>query len=177
MTDHDIFAALRARTVAILAELLPDLPGEAFARVLMEPPRDPAHGDMATNAALVVAKPARQAPPKLAAALAERLAALPEVESAAPAGPGFVNLRLREGYLRAQVPAMLAAGEGYGDGQTGGGRRVNVEYVSANPTGPMHVGHCRGAVVGDALANLLAKAGWDVTKEYYINDAGAQVAA
>jgi arginyl-tRNA synthetase len=143
----------------------------------MEPPRDLAHGDMATNAALVVAKPARQAPPKLAAALAEKLAALPEVASASPAGPGFVNLRLREDFLRAQLPVILAAGEGYGDGTTGAGRKVDVEYVSANPTGPMHVGHCRGAVVGDALANLLAKAGWDVTKEYYINDAGAQVLA
>ncbi|MEN0073849.1 MAG: arginine--tRNA ligase [Paracraurococcus sp.] len=177
MTDHDIFAALRARTVALLAELLPDLPGEAFARVQMEPPRDPSHGDMATNAALVVAKQARQAPPRLAAALAERLAALPEVESATPAGPGFVNLRLRDAFLLAQVPVMLAEGERYGDGQAGAGRRVDVEYVSANPTGPMHVGHCRGAVVGDALANLLAKAGWAVTKEYYVNDAGAQAQA
>ncbi|MDO9712433.1 arginine--tRNA ligase [Paracraurococcus lichenis] len=177
MTDHDIFAALRGRTIAALAELLPELPGEAFARVLVEPPRDPAHGDMATNGALVVAKLARQAPPKLAAALAEKLAALPEVESAAPAGPGFVNLRLRDSFVRAQLPVILADGEHYGDGRTGGGRRVDVEYVSANPTGPMHVGHCRGAVVGDALANLLAKAGWNVTKEYYINDAGAQVQA
>ncbi|RAI56017.1 arginine--tRNA ligase [Roseicella frigidaeris] len=177
MTDHDIFAALRARTVALLAELLPDLPGEAFARVQMEPPRDPSHGDMATNAALVVAKQARQAPPRLAAALAERLAALPEVESATPAGPGFVNLRLRDAFLLAQVPVILAEGERYGDGQAGAARRVDVEYVSANPTGPMHVGHCRGAVVGDALANLLAKAGWAVTKEYYVNDAGAQVQA
>ncbi|MDI3306760.1 MAG: arginine--tRNA ligase [Acetobacteraceae bacterium] len=177
MSTQDIFAALRARTVAALAELLPDQPPEAFARVQMEPPRDPSHGDMATNAALVVAKAARQAPPKLAAALAEKLAALPEVESAAPAGPGFVNLRLREDFLRAQLPVILNAGESYGDGTAGSGRRVDVEYVSANPTGPMHVGHCRGAVVGDALANLLRKAGWDVTKEYYINDAGAQVLA
>lgn len=175
--SHDIFAALRARTVAALRGLLPDLAEEAFARVQMEPPRDPAHGDMATNAALVVGKAARQPPPKLAAALAEALAALPEVEAAAPAGPGFVNLRLREDFIRAQLPVILGAGESYGDGTTGQGRRIDVEYVSANPTGPMHVGHCRGAVVGDALANLLAKAGWDVTKEYYINDAGAQVQA
>jgi arginyl-tRNA synthetase len=174
---QDIFAALRARAVEAMRNLLPNLPEEAFARVQMEPPRDLTHGDMATNAALVVAKPARQPPPKLAAALAERLAALPEVESATPAGPGFVNLRLREGFLRAQVPVILAAREGYGDSTLGAGRRVDVEYVSANPTGPMHVGHCRGAVVGDALANLLGKAGWDVTKEYYINDAGAQVLA
>ena len=176
MTSTDIFATLRARTLAA-SRPAADLPAEAFARVQMEPPRDPAHGDMATNAALVVGKAARQPPAKLAQALAEKLAALPEVENAAPAGPGFVNLRLRGGILRAQLPAILTAGEGFGDGATGGGRKVNVEYVSANPTGPMHVGHCRGAVVGDALANLLGKAGWDVTKEYYINDAGAQVQA
>jgi arginyl-tRNA synthetase len=177
MPDHDIFAALRARTIAALAELLPDLPPDAYARVQMEPPRDATHGDMATNAAMVVAKAAKQAPPKLAAALAEKLAGLPEVAAAAPAGPGFVNLRLREGFLRAQLPVILAEGLRYGDGTAGAGRRVDVEYVSANPTGPMHVGHCRGAVVGDALANLLAKAGYAVTKEYYINDAGAQVQA
>ncbi|MBL6455257.1 arginine--tRNA ligase [Belnapia sp. T6] len=177
MTSTDIFAALRGRAIAALRDLLPDLPEEALGRVLMEPPRDPSHGDMATNAALVVAKAARQPPPKLAAALAERLAALPEVDSAAPAGPGFVNLRLREDFIRAQLPVILEAGEGYGASAIGGGRQANVEYVSANPTGPMHVGHCRGAVVGDALANLLAKAGWEVTKEYYVNDAGAQVQA
>ena len=174
---HDIFAALRARTVAALRDLLPDLPEDAFARVQMEPPRDAAHGDVATNAALVVGKLARQPPPKLAAALAAALAALPEMAEAALAGPGFVNLRLREGHLRAQLPVILAAGVAYGDGAAGRGRRVNVEYVSANPTGPMHVAHARGGVVGDALANLLAKAGWEVTKEYYINDAGAQVQA
>jgi len=177
MSEQDIFAAMRARTVGALRELLPELPEEAFARVQTEPPRDPAHGDMATNGAMVVAKAAKQPPPKLAAALAERLAALPEVAEAAPAGPGFVNLRLREPYLRAQVPAVLRAGEAYGDSAMGQGVRVDVEYVSANPTGPMHVGHCRGAVVGDALALLLRKAGYDVTREYYVNDAGAQVQA
>src|SRR5215213_6657171 len=177
MTTQDIFAALRARAVSALAELLPDLPPDAFARVQMEPPRDPAHGDMATNAAMVAAKAARQPPPKLATALAERLSALPEVAEAAPAGPGFVNLRLREDFLRAQLPVVLATGGSYGDSKVGEGRRVDLEYVSANPTGPMHVGHCRGAVVGDALANLLTKAGYAVTKEYYVNDAGAQVQA
>src|SRR5262249_13017815 len=150
---------------------------EAFARVQTEPPREAAHGDIATNAAMVVAKPARQAPQKIAADLAARLAALPEVTEASPAGPGFVNIRLAEDHLRAQVPLILRAGTAYGDGTVGQGIRVNVEYVSANPTGPMHVGHCRGAVVGDGLAGLLAKAGYDVTKEYYINDAGAQVLA
>ncbi len=173
---HDIFAHLRARVVEALSALLPELPAEAFARVTVEPPREAAHGDMATNAALVVGKAAKLPPPKLAAELAQRLATLPEVAEAAPAGPGFVNLRLREAYLRAQLPVILNAGEAYGDGAPRPGR-VNVEYVSANPTGPMHVGHCRGAVVGDALASLLAKAGHDVTREYYINDAGAQVQA
>jgi arginyl-tRNA synthetase len=173
----NIFAEIRAQVLAALRAELPDLPEEALARVQVDPPRDATHGDMATNAAMVVAKQARLAPPKLAAALAARLSALPEVAEAAPAGPGFVNLRLAESYLRAQVPAVLRAGLSYGDCATGAGRRVDVEYVSANPTGPMHVGHCRGAVVGDALANLLAKAGYAVTKEYYVNDAGNQVLA
>ncbi len=174
--SQDIFAHLRGRVIAALRELLPELPGDAFARATVEPPREAAHGDMATNAALVVGKAARQPPQKLAAALAERLMQAPEVAEAAPAGPGFVNIRLREDFIRAQLPAILTAGEDYGQGAPKPGR-VNVEYVSANPTGPMHVGHCRGAVVGDALAGLLAKAGHDVTREYYINDAGAQVQA
>ena len=174
--QQDIFAALRARTVDALRGLLPELPEDAFARVVVEPPRDASHGDMATNAAMVVAKQAKMAPPKLAADLAAKLAELPEVAEVAPAGPGFINIRLKPEYLRAQLPVVLAVGEAYGDGAPTG-RKVNVEYVSANPTGPMHVGHCRGAVVGDGLANLLAKAGDAVTKEYYINDAGAQVQA
>ena len=176
MTEN-IFTLLTQEVRGTLTGLVPDLPADSLARVQVEPPRDPAHGDMATNAALVAAKPARMPPQKLAAALSERLLALPMVTEAAPAGPGFVNLRLREDFLRGQVPAVLRAGEGYGDSRAGGGLRVNVEYVSANPTGPMHVGHCRGAVVGDALANLMAKAGFAVTKEYYVNDAGNQVAA
>ncbi len=174
---QDMFAALRAEVLACLRRLLPELPEEALARVTVEPPRDASHGDMSTNAAMVVAKIARLPPPKLAAELAAALAALPSVAEAAPAGPGFVNLRLTEDFLLGQVANVLRAGEAYGDSQAGGGVRVDVEYVSANPTGPMHVGHCRGAVVGDALANLLAKAGAAVTKEYYINDAGAQVQA
>lgn len=173
----DIFRTIRDAVVFELRALLPDLPEELLARVLVEPPRDASHGDMATNAALVVAKAARQAPQKVAQGLSERLLAHPGIAAAAPAGPGFVNLRLEEEMLRDQLPVMLRAGIAYGDGGTGGGRKVDVEYVSANPTGPMHVGHCRGAVVGDALANLLLKAGWAVTKEYYINDAGAQVQA
>jgi arginyl-tRNA synthetase len=172
----DIFSAMRARVLDALAAMLPELPPDATAKVNVEPPRDPAHGDMATNAAMVVAKAARAAPAKLAAELGGRLALLPEVEAAVPAGPGFLNIRLRAEYVRAQLPAVLRMGEAFGTGAPTG-RRINVEYVSANPTGPMHVGHCRGAVVGDALANLLAKAGHTVTKEYYINDAGAQVQA
>jgi arginyl-tRNA synthetase len=176
MTEN-IFALLTQEVRGVLAALVPELPPEALARVQVEPPRDAAHGDMATNAALIAAKPARMPPPKLAAALAEKLLALPMITEATPAGPGFVNLRLDEDFLRGQVPAVLRAGEAYGDSRLGAGVRANVEYVSANPTGPMHVGHCRGAVVGDALANLMKKAGWDVTKEYYVNDAGNQVAA
>ncbi|MBS7793141.1 arginine--tRNA ligase [Roseococcus sp. SDR] len=174
--SHDIFAHLRDRTITALRALLPEVPEEALSRVIMEPPRDASHGDMATNAALVVGKVAKMAPPKLAAELAAALKDCPEVEEAAPAGPGFVNLRLREDYVRGQVAVVLREGEGYGQGAAKPGS-VNVEYVSANPTGPMHVGHCRGAVVGDALAGLLAKAGHRVTREYYINDAGAQVQA
>jgi arginyl-tRNA synthetase len=173
----NVFARIRTEVTDILRSLLPDLPAEVLARVQVDPPREASHGDMATNAAMVAAKPARMAPPKLAADLAARLAALPFVASAEPAGPGFVNIRLTEAFWRDQLPVILAAPEAYGASEVGAGRRVNVEYVSANPTGPMHVGHCRGAVVGDALANLLAKAGYAVTKEYYINDAGAQVQA
>ena len=168
---------MRDEVVRQLRALLPDLPDESAARVLVEPPRDPAHGDMATNAALVVSKAARTPPARLAAELAARLTGGALVAEASPAGPGFVNLRLREDAWRAQLPAVLRDAEAYGDSALGDGRRVDVEYVSANPTGPMHVGHCRGAVVGDALANLLRKAGWAVTKEYYVNDAGAQVQA
>lgn len=173
----DIYADMRAAVVAALRQAVPDLPDDVAARVEVTPARDPAHGDMATNAAMVSAKAARQAPARIAQALAAALADAPGVLRAEPAGPGFVNIHLHPAALRAVVPAVLRAGEAYGDSLAGQGRPVNVEYVSANPTGPLHVGHCRGAVVGDALANLLTKAGFSVTKEYYINDAGAQVAA
>ena len=175
-TDN-IYARVRDAVVDALNRAAPGLPPEVAARVEVTPARDPAHGDMATNAAMVSAKPARMAPARLAAALAEALAGGPDILSAEPAGPGFVNLRLQPAALRATLPAILRRGEAYGASDVGGGRPVNVEYVSANPTGPMHIGHCRGAVVGDALANLMAKAGFAVTKEYYINDAGAQVQA
>jgi arginyl-tRNA synthetase len=176
MTDT-IYTAIRARVIDALLAAVPGLAPELAARVEVTPTRDPAHGDLATNAALIAAKPARQPPARLAAALAEALATAPEIASAEPAGPGFVNIRLRPSALLAVLPAILRTGEAYGDAITGQGQRVNVEYVSANPNGPMHVGHCRGAIVGDSLANLLAKAGWSVTKEFYVNDAGNQITA
>jgi arginyl-tRNA synthetase len=176
MTDN-IFTTIRDRVLTALQTAYPALDPALLARVEVTPTRDPAHGDMATNAAMIVAKPTRQPPAGIAATLAAALAAAPEIASAEPAGPGFVNIRLRPAALLACIPAILQAGEAYGASTAGQGRRVNVEYVSANPTGPMHVGHCRGAVVGDALANLMEKAGYDVTKEFYVNDAGNQVAA
>ena len=175
--SQNLFATMRDHVVEALRALLPDLTHEQTTRVEVTPTRDPAHGDMATNAAMVAAKPAGQNPRALAQALGERLAAHPLLDSAEAAGPGFVNLRLSPAALLDQLPVILRAGESYGDGAVGAGVRVNVEYVSANPTGPMHIGHCRGAVVGDALAAVMAKAGFDVTTEYYINDAGGQVQA
>ncbi len=152
---------------------LPD--GLDFANVAVEPPRDPAHGDMATNAAMVLAKPAGLKPRDIAAGLADKLAADPRIAVAEVAGPGFLNLRLEPAAWHRVVAAALTAGAGFGASRMGQGRKVNVEYVSANPTGPLHVGHTRGAVFGDALASLLDFAGYAVTREYYINDGGAQV--
>ena len=143
--------------------------------VTVEPPRDSAHGDMATNAAMVLAKPAGLAPKVIAEALALRLAADPRISAVTPAGPGFLNLRLRPALWQGVVRSALLAGGEFGRSTLGQGLRVNVEFVSANPTGPMHVGHVRGAVFGDALAALLAFCGYQVTREYYINDGGAQV--
>ena len=174
---ENIYARVRDAVVTALHTVVPDLPADVAARVEVSPAREAAHGDMATNAAMVSAKAARQPPARIAQALAAALADGADVLRAEPAGPGFVNLHLRPDSLRATLPAVLREGEAFGASGIGQGRRVNVEYVSANPTGPMHIGHCRGAVVGDALANLLAKAGFVVTKEYYVNDAGAQVAA
>jgi len=174
---ENIFARVRTAVVTALRQVVPDLPDDVAGRVEVSPAREASHGDMATNAAMVSAKTARQPPARIAQALAAALADGADVLRAEPAGPGFVNLHLRPGSLRATLPAILHEGEAFGSCDAGQGRRVNVEYVSANPTGPMHIGHCRGAVVGDVLANLLAKAGFAVTKEYYINDAGAQVAA
>ena len=174
---HNIFADMRTRVLAALHIVVPDLPADIAARVEVTPTRDAVHGDMATNAALLAAKPARRKPQEIAAALAELLVQDSMIAEATPAGPGFVNLRLQQSAWLGEVPIILRSGEAFGNSDVGQGRRVNVEYVSANPTGPMHIGHCRGAVVGDALANLLARAGYDVTKEFLINDAGNQIVA
>ncbi|UMY16625.1 arginine--tRNA ligase [Methylobacterium organophilum] len=173
----NIFALFEARVREALESLtrsgtLP--PGLDLSRVVVEPPRDPSHGDLATNAALVLAKEAKANPKALGEALAAELRGDVRVTEASVAGPGFINLRLAPGVFHDVVRAALTEGEAFGKAKLPGGR-VNIEYVSANPTGPMHVGHGRGAVFGDALANLLAAAGRDVTREYYINDAGAQV--
>lgn len=174
----NLFADLRAAVIAALEAMTAEglLPaGLDFRAVSVEPPRDPAHGDMATNAAMVLAKPAGERPRDIAEALADRLRADPRITAAEVAGPGFLNLRLAPEAWQGVVTAALADPDGFGRSTLGQGERVNVEFVSANPTGPMHVGHARGAVFGDALARLLAFAGYDVTREYYINDGGAQV--
>ncbi len=145
------------------------------AAIAVEPPRDPSHGDLATNAAMVLAKPAGMNPRALADLLVAELARLPQVASAEVAGPGFINLRLSAATWIDELRTLAALGTDYGRSRAGGGTTVNVEYVSANPTGPMHMGHCRGAVVGDALASLLEFAGHKVIREYYVNDAGGQV--
>ncbi|QLF70288.1 arginine--tRNA ligase [Peteryoungia desertarenae] len=146
-----------------------------FSRIVVEPPRDPSHGDAATNAAMVLAKGVGTNPRALAETISEALKKDEDIVEVTVAGPGFINIRLSVAYWQRLLALMIRQGTDFGRSTVGQDRKVNVEYVSANPTGPMHVGHCRGAVVGDALANLLAFAGYEVTKEYYINDAGAQV--
>lgn len=150
-------------------------PGLDLSRITVEPPRDASHGDLSTNAAMVLAKPAGAKPRELADRVAAKLAAEESVVEVSVAGPGFINLRLNPAFWLARVPDILRAGDAYGASDLGTGEAVNVEYVSANPTGPMHVGHVRGAVFGDALANLLEKVGYRVCREYYINDAGGQI--
>ncbi|MCC5991957.1 MAG: arginine--tRNA ligase [Rhodobacteraceae bacterium] len=174
----NLFSDIRALVLDCLQAMEVDgsLPaGLDLANVAVEPPRDAAHGDMATNAAMVLAKPAGRKPREIADALAAKLAADARILSAEVAGPGFLNLRLAPSVWQAVPRAALRLGTAFGRSDLGQGQRVNVEFVSANPTGPMHVGHTRGAVVGDALSKLLAFAGYDVTREYYINDGGAQV--
>ena len=179
MSDtQTLHAAFAARITAVLhaLEMEGDLPrGASGAAVTVEPPRDPSHGDLATNAAMVLAKQAATNPRALAEKIVEHLSREPSVISAEIAGPGFINLRLADSEWLSELRTIATLGPEYGHSRAGAGRRVNVEYVSANPTGPMHMGHCRGAVVGDALANLLAFVGHPVTREYYVNDAGGQV--
>ena len=174
----NLFADIRTLVLSTLDALVAEgfLPTDLdFDAITVEPPRDASHGDMATNAAMVLAKPAGMKPRDIAEKLAGKLAQDPRVTAADVAGPGFLNLRLDAGVWQRVVGAVLAQGTDFGRGDLGQGKRVNVEYVSANPTGPLHVGHTRGAVFGDALASLLDFAGFDVTREYYINDGGAQV--
>jgi arginyl-tRNA synthetase len=180
MSDQNVFAAIldkvRAANDALVADgVLPA--GIDQSRIVVEPPRESAHGDMATNAAMVLAKDADAKPRALAEAIAAKLRGDDLVAKAEVAGPGFINLTLKPAAWIGALRTVLAAGAAYGRSAVGQGTRVNVEYVSANPTGPLHVGHCRGAVFGDALANLLTFSAFKVTREYYINDAGAQIDA
>jgi arginyl-tRNA synthetase len=174
--------SLYAQYAALLDGVLDDLQSEGTIpagldrkNVAVEPPRDASHGDLATNAAMVLAKPAGTNPRALAERIAAKLGDIPAVRSVEVAGPGFINLRLSPEAWRDELKTILHEGENYGRSAAGRNERVNVEYVSANPTGPLHMGHCRGAVVGDALARVLEAAGFRVTKEYYVNDAGSQV--
>jgi len=165
----DVLARVRGATVAVLG------PNADLSRIVVEPPRDPTHGDMATNAAMVLAKDAGKKPRDVAEGIAAKLRGDDKVTSVDVAGPGFINLTLKPNVWTEELRLVLEAGSNYGRSDIGKSEKVNVEYVSANPTGPMHVGHGRGAVFGDALANLLSFAGYNVTREYYVNDAGAQV--
>ena len=174
----NLFAEIRALIIGTLENMVAQgaLPVDLnMDAITAEPPRDASHGDMATNAAMVLAKPAGMKPRDIADALAAQLTQDPRIVAAEVAGPGFLNLRLAPSEWQGIAAAVLAQGTDYGRAKLGQGRKVNVEYVSANPTGPLHVGHTRGAVFGDALASLLDYAGWEVTREYYINDGGAQV--
>ena len=171
----DFFADFAARVAAALKALYPEAPAELIARAVVEPPRDPGHGDLSSNAAMVIAKPLGKNPREIATALAEHFKSDPDVETVEVAGPGFLNFRLDEPVWHRVLKSVDTLGAGYGKANIGKGEKLNVEYVSANPTGPMHVGHTRGAVFGDALAALLEYVGYDVTREYYTNDAGGQV--
>jgi arginyl-tRNA synthetase len=174
----NLFTHFRGELLSVLEGLRDQaiLPSDAnFTSITVEPPRDPSHGDIALNAAMVLAKPAKMKPRDLAEKIVEGLIQLNDVEKADIAGPGFINITITPSFWQKIIIAALDEQKPYGRSDLGQGHKVNVEFVSANPTGPMHVGHCRGAVFGDALANLLDYAGYDVTREYYINDAGAQV--
>lgn len=174
----DLYVLFEGHVARIIDELVADgvVPGDANRRgVIVELPKDPGHGDLATNAAMVLAKPAKKNPRELAELIAAKLGEIDEVNLVEVAGPGFINIRLKDSYWPTIVRTILKDPQGFGRCNLGEGKKLNIEYVSANPTGPMHVGHTRGAVFGDALARLLEFAGYDVCREYYINDAGAQV--
>src|SRR6202166_1587038 len=171
-TTH-LYATMLDVVIAATAGSLPS--GTDMSRVVVEPPRDPAHGDMATNVAMVTAKEAGKKPRDIAEATAAAMRGDERISTVEVAGPGFINFTLKPHVLSGELRRALDLGRDYGRSDIGKREKVNVEYVSANPTGPMHVGHGRGAVFGDALASLLEYAGYDVTREYYIHDAGAQV--
>ncbi len=175
-SDMNLFALFEGKVKKIIQAI--DFENNTpldLSRLAVEPPRDASHGDLAINAAMVLAKQVGMNPRELAGIIVPELEKLPEVSNVQIAGPGFINVRLEPPFWSRHLAIIIAEGDKYGAGLLGQGKKVNVEYVSANPTGPMHVGHCRGAVVGDALANLLEFAGYDVTREYYINDAGGQI--
>lgn len=168
----NLFETYRAHVLAAVEAVLPGYKTDA---ITLEPPRDAAHGDLSTNAAMVLSGQAKAKPREIAEKLAEQLRGVEGIETVSVAGPGFINFTLAPSVWQSILPVILASGNSYGNSRIGQGRNINVEYVSANPTGPLHIGHARGAVYGDALATLLLKSGHKVTKEYYINDAGAQV--
>ncbi len=172
---HHFHQLLVSAIDTLVAEGELSLPDGLPRGITVEPPRDSSHGDLSTNAAMVLAKPCKMKPRDIADLLQEKIEQWEHVTAVEVAGPGFINLRLSPTFWQQQIATILQEGGSYGNSTIGEGTRVNVEYVSANPTGPMHIGHARGAVVGDVLATLLLKAGYNVTKEYYINDAGSQV--
>jgi arginyl-tRNA synthetase len=171
----DVFALFSARIATAMQSLFPDAGADLIARIVVEPPRDAAHGDLSTNAAMLVAKPLGKNPREIASALVEHFKSDSEITSVEIAGPGFINFRLANPIWHQVLRAITEQGANYGRSTLGGGEAVNIEYVSANPTGPMHVGHTRGAVFGDTLAELMSYSGFEVTREYYINDAGSQI--
>ncbi len=171
----NVFALFQTRVADALKALYPSLAEDILSRIVVEPPRDASHGDLSTNAAMVVAKPLGKNPREVASAIVEQFKADTDVASVEVAGPGFINFRLNTPIWHAVLKSVATQGADFGRADIGKGEAVNIEYVSANPTGPMHVGHTRGAVFGDALASLMAYSGYDVTREYYINDAGSQI--
>lgn len=174
----NLFSTIRTHILGIVKQLIAEdklPPVLELAAITAEPPKDATHGDIATNVAMILAKPARMSPKALAEIIVTKLLKLPEIASASVAGPGFINIKLKSGMWQHTLKDVLRNGVGYGNSHIGRGQKVNLEYVSVNPTGPMHIGHARCAVYGDALALLLLKTGFSVTKEYYINDAGGQI--